>query len=136
MEEFYYLILAKIMLHNNQALYSMKILGEIILSVLLFPVWWFTRGLFSVMDIAVAFISNRQQGLSLVVWAKNIFTPMYGQYDIPGRLISFFMRLFQIIARSIIMVIWIFFSFTMIAVWIAFPFFICYQIFFQLGVVW
>jgi len=124
------------MIHNNQVIYSLKILGEIVLSVVLFPVWWFTRGLFSVMDTAVAFLSNRQQGLALVVWVKNIFKPMYGQYDLAGRFISFFMRLFQIIARSIIMIFWVFFTLTFIAAWIAFPFFVFYEILFQLGVVW
>jgi len=70
-----------------------------------------------------------------MVWIKNIFTPMYGQTDWQGKLISFFMRLFQIIFRGIVMTFWLFFTFTQIAAWIALPFFISYEIIFQMGLI-
>jgi len=39
--------------------------------------------------------------MGLGVWIKNLFVPMFQQYDWQGRIISFFMRLFQIIFRFI-----------------------------------
>ncbi|MDO8261353.1 MAG: hypothetical protein Q7T50_07755 [Candidatus Magasanikbacteria bacterium] len=123
------------MIHNNQAIYSFKILSEILLNIVMFPVWWFTRGLFLIMDKEIGFLSYQQQSLGLVIWVKNIFKPMYGQSDWQGRFISFFMRLFQIIVRSIVMVFWIFFTFTQIAVWLVLPFFVIYEIMFQLGII-
>ena len=123
------------MIHNNQAIYSFKILSEILLNIVMFPVWWFTRGLFLIMDKEIGFLSYQQQSLGLVIWVKNIFKPMYGQSDWQGRFISFFMRLFQIIIRSIVMVFWIFFTFTQIAVWLVLAFFVIYEIMFQLGII-
>lgn len=123
------------MIQNNQAIYSFKILGEIFFNIVMFPVWWYTRGLFLIMDKEIGFLSYQQQSLGLLVWVRNIFTPMYGQSDWQGRFISFFMRLFQIIVRSIVMVFWIFFTFTQIAVWLVLPFFIGYEIMFQLGII-
>lgn len=45
------------------------------------------------------------RGLALDIWLKNIFVPMYGQRDAASRIISFLMRLVQIIFRFIIMLI-------------------------------
>jgi hypothetical protein len=44
--------------------------------------------------------------LSLGVWLKNIFVPMYGQRDWESRLISVFMRSVQIVFRSLGLFIW------------------------------
>lgn len=47
-------------------------------------------------------IAGVQEFLGIDIWIKNLFKPMYGQRDIAGKIISFFMRAFQIIFRSII----------------------------------
>ena len=39
--------------------------------------------------------------LAIGVWTKNIFVPMFGMHDWQSRIISFFMRVVQIIGRSI-----------------------------------
>ncbi len=74
---------------------------------------------------------NKQKSLALFVWVKNIFRPMYAQTDLAGRLISFFIRLAQIIFRSFIMLFWIIFSLAIIVFWIIAPVFVIYEIIFQ-----
>jgi hypothetical protein len=59
--------------------------------------------------------------LGLKIWIKNIFKPMFGQYDIPGKLISFFMRIFQIIVRGLILILWSVLMLTFTCVWICLP---------------
>lgn len=46
-------------------------------------------------------IASYAKSLALRVWIKNLFVPMYGMYDWQSRLISFFMRLAQIVFRGI-----------------------------------
>ena len=121
------------MLQNSQVFYGFKIIGEIFRDIIYFPAWWYARGLFLVIDKSIAFLSYQQNALALFVWAKNIFRPMYGQYDWQGRLISFFMRLVQIIFRGIIMIFWVFLILNLIGAWIALPILIVYEIIFQIG---
>lgn len=123
------------MIQNSQFLYSIKIIGGILKSIVFFPFWWYSRGLFSVIEKEVSFLNTQQQSLALMVWLKNIHKPMYGQTDWQGRFISFFMRLFQVVIRSIVMVFWVFFTFTLIAAWISLPVFVGYEIIFQLGII-
>ncbi|MFA5133946.1 MAG: hypothetical protein WC459_04055 [Patescibacteria group bacterium] len=77
------------------------ILIDTVLDVLYFPVWWYSKGMVFSLKWAFREIADTQNFLGVHIWIKNIFTPMYGQYDIPGRIISFFMRFFQIILRSV-----------------------------------
>ncbi|MBI5655177.1 hypothetical protein HZC53_06025 [Candidatus Uhrbacteria bacterium] len=70
-------------------------------SVLWFPVWWYTKGL---KRLALRFWNGLQYRISsygLRVWIKNLFVPMYGQHDIQGKIVSFFMRVVVLIGRSI-----------------------------------
>jgi hypothetical protein len=117
---------------NSFIFYSLKILGELVLDVLYFPVWWYSRGLFNLAVGLKNFLVNKQKALALLVWLKNIFRPMYAQYDWQGMLISFFMRLVQIIFRSLIMLFWLILSFAVVIFWILFPVFVIYEIIFQL----
>lgn len=75
--------------------------------VLLFPLWWYTKGI--VYTTQKLWYSARKQAARVAVglWVKNLFVPMYGQYDWQGRVISFFVRLFQIIGRSLAYVAWV-----------------------------
>lgn len=113
-------------------LYSFKLLLEAFKNILFFPIWWYSFGLIEILKKIRNFLSNREKGLALFVWIKNVFTPMYGQQDIQGRLISFFIRLVQIIFRGVAMIFWLVVAITGIAIWIILPFFILYQIVYQL----
>lgn len=119
------------MLVNNTFLFSGKIILEFLQSVLYFPLWWFTAGFFMFIRKNINFINDQQKSLGVLIWFKNIFKPMYGQTDLQGRLISFFMRVVQIFFRSLLMLFFIIFSVLAILLWLIFPFFIFYQIIFQ-----
>ncbi len=123
------------MIHNSQFLYSFKLLGDIFKSILFFPFWWFSRGLFLIIEKEIGFLINRQKSLALLVWIKNIHKPMYAQSDWQGRLISFFMRLFQIFFRSLVMAFWVLVTFTLVGAWILLPIFVTYEVIFQLGLI-
>ncbi|HAY12725.1 MAG: hypothetical protein US83_C0004G0115 [Candidatus Falkowbacteria bacterium GW2011_GWC2_38_22] len=120
------------MLTNNFALYGMRIFAEIGRDILFFPLWWYTRGLFNVVNAQINFIKDRQKSLALLVWIKNIFKPMYGQYDWQGMLISIFMRLVQIVFRSIFLFFWMIIAVVVVLAWVVLPVFVLYEMFFQL----
>lgn len=71
-----------------------------------FPLWWYTRGL----ALAVAWVGRTVRGASAAlgfgVWVKNVFVPMYGEYQWSGRIISFFIRLIMIIVLGIGVAAW------------------------------
>ena len=120
------------MVSNNFFAFSLKVVTELIGDVVFFPLWWYTKGLLDMLKGQLHFLQNRQKGLALGVWVKNIFKPMFGQNDWQGLLISVVMRTFQIIVRSIVMVFWIIISLFIILFWILFPVLIFYQIIFQI----
>lgn len=62
-------------------------------SIVWFPFWWYTTGLARVLAYMFHAIRFRAQSYSLGIWMRHFFVPMYGQYDITGRVVSVFMRL-------------------------------------------
>lgn len=79
---------------------------DLIGGVLAFPLWWYTRGLAQVSASAAASVKNAAALLSLGVWAKNLFVPMYGDDSFAGRAISFGIRLVMVIARGFGVLAW------------------------------
>jgi len=112
--------------------HTSKILSLVIFdqikAVLYFPFWWYSRGFLNVLKGSGSFIRDFEQTLGFMIWIKNLFVPMYGQRDIAGRLISFFLRLFEIIFKGIILLIFIILNFIYIIFWLLIPIFIIYQI--------
>ncbi|MDP2736908.1 MAG: hypothetical protein Q8O59_04000 [bacterium] len=119
------------MFSNSFIFYSLQILAELLWDVFYFPVWWYGRGFVNLIMSVINFLADKQKSLALLVWIKNIFRPMYAQYDWQGMLISFFMRLVQIIFRSLIMLFWLIMSLAVVIFWILFPVFVIYEIIFQ-----
>jgi hypothetical protein len=70
-------------------------------SVPRFPVWWYTDGFFGVLGWIRRSLAYRWQSYNMAVWMKNFFVPMYGQYDLAGRLVSVFMRFIVFIGRLV-----------------------------------
>ncbi len=87
---------------------ALHVLGTFIVrDIFYFPVWWYSRGILYVGQ-QVRLSARRQAAFFAVgLWAKNLFVPMYGQYDWQGRIISFFIRLAQILFRSLGLSVWI-----------------------------
>lgn len=120
------------MITNNTFFYSGKILTDILRDILYFPVWWYSRGLKFLLLKLADILADKERELALFVWIKNIFRPMYGQYDWAGILISFFIRLVQIIIRLIAMLFWLVLILAILFVWLALPIVAAWQIIFQL----
>lgn len=95
-----------------------KFIFENVMDAISFPFWWYGRGLREI-SLRIAHIierANRSLGVSL--WIKNIFTPMFAQRDWQGKLISFFMRVVQIIFRGTVFLIIMVFLALLLLVWI------------------
>lgn len=97
---------------------------DFIREILYFPVWWYSVGLLRAARFFWQRIKNAEIRLGVGVWVKNIFTPMFGQRDIAGVLISFFMRIFQIIVRTIVLFLWSVIVLLGFFIWIALPVFV------------
>lgn len=91
-----------------------------------FPIWWYTRGLLKQFKGVTGSFLSRKHDLAIDVWLKNIGTPMYGQYDFAGRVISFFMRLAQIIGRTFVLAVWAVLLLLWLLVWVAIPLIVVY----------
>ena len=70
-------------------------------SLLRFPIWWYGDGFAEVARWIIRSLNYRLKSYSFGVWLQNFFTPMYGQYDITGRLVSVFMRFVVLVGRLI-----------------------------------
>ena len=92
-----------------------------------------SRGLKQIVIKLKNFLVNKERSLALFVWIKNIFRPMYAQYDWAGILISFFVRLFQIIVRGIFMLGWLALAILALGLWLVLPVLAIYEIIFQLA---
>jgi hypothetical protein len=98
-----------------------------------FPFWWYTRGL---VRFAKSFINSlrfKWQDLGVGVWIKNLFVPMFGVHDISGRLISFFMRLVNIIGRFFYFLIFAVIFFLWFLIKLLAPAFFVALLFIQIG---
>ncbi len=104
------------------------ILVDLILDVFYWPIWWYSRGLYHTLVFCVTEIKDQEENLGLSIWIKNLFTPMYGQYDIEGRIISFFVRLVQIIFRLLMLFTWAIMVLFLLFIWILLPPAIIYEI--------
>ncbi|MCF7795338.1 hypothetical protein K9M50_03195 [Patescibacteria group bacterium] len=109
-----------------------KLLIQIIWEFLFFPIWWYSKGWFSFAKSLYGFLSWQSASLGVWVWLKNIFVPMYGQTDFSGRLISFFIRLVQIIFRGLLLLVIFVLCLTLFFLWALMPILIVYAIILQL----
>lgn len=111
------------------ALLFQKILTTLLREAVTAPVWWYTHGLLHML----AWWSERSRllwhRLSVGLWARNILVPMFGQYDWQGRVISFLIRLAQIIFRSIGYGIAVIFFGGAVGAWIGAPILVFYGLF-------
>jgi len=83
---------------------QLEVLRDVALDILLFPVWWYSRGLLFVWRWSWQTLQDYVEYFALRIWIQNIFVPMFGQYDWQSRLISIAMRTVQIVGRSVFLV--------------------------------
>ncbi len=94
---------------------------QLILDIALFPVWWYTEGLRRVCIGLWHNLQDTNLRLAPGLWLKNIFTPMYGQRDFQGRIMSFFMRIVNVIGRSVALLFWCIVLLCLLVAWLVVP---------------
>ena len=95
-----------IMTIKHLSAYTHAAFLEIVLTIVRFPFWWYGKGLLIVANWGRHSIYGVYQLVGLGVWVHNLFVPMFGDTTIAGRLISFGARLFMIVFKSIIVVLY------------------------------
>jgi len=118
---------------SNKAIFTKTILQDLFGSIIYFPVWWYTRGLKKVGGFLFSFVTAMEMRLAWRIWVVNLFKPMYAVADIPGRIISFFMRLFMIIVRGIALFFIALFAFILFIVYLLWLPFVIVMILAQFG---
>ena len=63
---------------------------DTIKDIMRFPIWWYTAGTKKRLNGFRMSVRSGIEILEIKVWAQNIMRPMYAQYDMTGRIISFF----------------------------------------------
>lgn len=79
---------------------------DIVFDVLFFPIWWYTTGSVRVFRWMRGSIRRSSANHGLRIWFRNYFKPMYGDYSIEGRLISFGMRSVVSVGKLIAFSLW------------------------------
>ena len=98
-----------------------RLLLEAILDIFYFPIWWYTKGAAHALRWCFNLLKTGNANLAPGLWLANLFVPMFGQYDFQGRLVSFFMRLAQIFARSVALFVWFSLCFVLFLAWLGLP---------------
>ncbi|MSU75754.1 MAG: hypothetical protein EXS55_04555 [Candidatus Magasanikbacteria bacterium] len=107
-------------------LIAQRLAFEALLDIIYFPLWWYTGGLKHALLWCVGVLKRGNQSLAPGLWLKNIFVPMYGQYDWQGKIISFFMRLAQVVFRTSALLVWLGFCCVLFMAWMVFPIVVVY----------
>ena len=77
------------------------VIADLIREILFLPVWWYTIGLVRAAMWCAGSVRNAAETTGLILWAKNLFVPMYGETGFTGRTVSFFIRSVMIFFRGI-----------------------------------
>jgi hypothetical protein len=112
------------MAQANWGILAKSILQDKAKEILYFPFWWYGKGLVKATKILWQKIKDTEARLGLKIWVTNLFTPMFGQRDIAGVAISFFMRVVQIIGRFFILLIWAILMAGLLFLWLVLPIFV------------
>ena len=108
------------MIQRSEALVRL-VFVDLFGSVIWFPIWWYTKGFKNFIKWCIQGLEYRAKQYAFKIWFKNFFIPMYGQYDLVGRLISVGMRFFVIIGRGIAIAAEAAVYFLFALAWIALP---------------
>jgi hypothetical protein len=99
-----------------------------ILDFFYFPIWWYTKGIVVVGKFFLDMVVRHEKYLGVRIWFKNLFVPMFGQYDWQGRIVSFFVRFANLLARGCAMLIWSVVVLALYILWILLPAIAVYKI--------
>lgn len=113
---------------SNTRFFLKDFLGDFVA----FPLWWYSKGTLRIIQFIMEKAERVAQTLSLRIWMKNLFVPMYAQYDLAGRVISFFLRIAVLIYRLIVFIIWLAVLLAMLGIWLFGPLAVFYYLVYQL----
>jgi hypothetical protein len=111
------------------------IVKDVFFDMVYWPFWWYSSGVLRALKHFRNTVVQDNDELALTVWLRNIFVPMFGDYSLQGRIISFFMRLVQLVARSLFFVLWCLVAFMSVILWLIVPVVIIYEVLFNLELV-
>lgn len=100
---------------------------DTVLQLLYFPVWWYTTGAMNVARHLFLQIHTLIRSFRFGFLLSFLLTPMYGQADIPGRIISFFVRCAHFFFLLLWAIVYSIFLFFLLALWLITPFFVVYS---------
>lgn len=106
-----------------------RILLDFILHLVYFPLWWYTGGIRYAAMFGARQVSWMNGYLVPGLWLKNIFVPMFGQNDWQGRIVSFFIRLANVIVRFFMLAVWVLFVTLICLLWPMLPIAVSYLFF-------
>ena len=115
---------------------SKLLILDYIAEIFYFPVWWYGPGLLNTIDFLSNGLieANRFTGFTLLI--KNLFKPMFAQYDRQGRIISFFMRLVLIVYKGFIFIAMAIFYLVTLIFWLLLPVAVVWGITYNLPALW
>ena len=84
-------------------------------------VWWYTKGLFLVSRRLVRLEQAEFVRIGAWTWLKNLFVPMFHDYTVVGRLLSFVFRVGIIIGKLVRTLLGFIVRVILFTVWVALP---------------
>lgn len=84
-------------------------------------IWWYTKGLFLLSRRLVRLEQTEFKRIGAWTWIKHLFVPMFHDYTIVGRLLSFFFRVGIIAAKLVRTLIGFIIRVILFTVWVALP---------------
>jgi hypothetical protein len=76
-------------------------MNSIPLTILTLPIWWYTTGLSLVWDRLVKRYHFYLYSTGILAFARHWNEPLYGDYTKSGIVVSFFLRIFVLIFKSL-----------------------------------
>ena len=95
-------------------------------------IWWYTGGLLALLRKVREHIRSFAHSWNLNVLTRYLFVPMYGYNDWASRMISFCVRVVQLIVVSIATFLYIAFEFVLIVAWVLVPVVVVTNVIYQL----
>lgn len=103
-------------------------LGETVINVFYFPVWWYSVGLKKRLIGFGQGVAGLARSLALKLMITHLFKPMFGERSKSGRIISFFMRLIILTWRLFLFVLGTAGRIVLLVAWIMLPVVAVWQI--------
>lgn len=88
-----------------------------------YPIWWYSQGFLGLLHWVQDGLRYRWRKYALGLWLTHLTTPMYGEYSIWGRVVSFLMRIVMVTGRSIAWIAEALVYALILFVWLVWPLF-------------